>query len=176
MVTAMILFRRFYKVNAQPDLLAIVAAAKNPEITAIEARLTEIQKVEIAAAVEWEKWWPAADRQISSPRKTDQTIAEAESKVAEIVGRREELAREAYDLRIKLSQINPASLTAVRAALEPVRARAAQDIADAVKALYAALAQFNATSEALRQNGGTDFIVPSSFPIVDHFIDKVAKR
>lgn len=173
----MILFRRFRKVNAQPDIASIVAAAKDPEITALEQRLAELQKDEIEAGKEWGHWRDEADFNISTimKRKTADTVKAAGIKLAEITEQRAEINREATEITARIAGLTPPSLAAVTAALEPVRDRAAQDIRDAVAALYAGIALYNSTSAALRSNGGTAPHIPGHLPILDHFLEKVAK-
>ena len=174
----MTILRRLLKVNAQPDVAAIVAANKDPSVTAIEARLAELQKAEMAAGAEWARAADQANPQIRGPKKTPESIAEAQARVDEINVRRGAIARESAELRARKAGLAPASLAAVRGALAPVQAAAAQDISDAVTSLYAAIARWNAVSSALRENGSDGdaaLLVPVAFPVVDHFVRKVAK-
>ena len=177
-----ILFRRFRKVNAQPDIASIVAGARDPEIAALEKRLAELQRAEIEAGAEWGRWRDRADPNISTlvEAKTADTIEAAKLKLAEVAQRRASLQQEAAEIRTRISCLVPASLAAIAAALAPTRARAARDIQDSRDALYAAIELHNSTTEALVSNGATDVCsnsipLPQVFAIVDHFIERVTK-
>lgn len=176
----MSILRRLLNVNARPDVAAIVAAAKNPEITTIEARLAELQEAELAAGREWAKWADEANPAIRSPLKfkTDDSIAQAKSRLDEINARREEMTRQSFALRARLADLNPASLDAVRDALAPVRSGAVQDMTDAAAALYRAFALYNTVSEAMRINGSDGAaapLMPVNIPTVDYFVAKAAQ-
>jgi hypothetical protein len=164
--------------SIQPDIAFIVASAKNPEITAIEARLAELQKLEHDVGAEWLRWAeesdPSIDRVINP--KTPASREAARMRAQGLAARRAELAREAADLRLKKDHLAPASLAAIGDALAPVRERATQDIRNAVSALYAAIALHNSTSTALLANGGVMKYIPGHLPFLDHIISMAAKR
>lgn len=180
MISRMTILSRLFgaaKVNAPVDVASIVAAAKNPEVTAIEARLAEIHQAEREACEQWNIFRDAADPAFRNygVHKTDETMNAAAEKRDAIMASRNLLSSERADLQTKLASLNPTSLAAVRAALAPVRQGAAQDMRAAVDALYSAMGRYNATSEQLRANGGDDYVVPRSIPMLDFFVEKAAK-
>lgn len=163
--------------NAPFDVAAIVAGAKNPEVTRIEARLAELQNLDLAVGAEWQRWSEESNPSLTNalnPR-THASREAARLRVKEIEARRADLANESKKLREKKEQLAAASLAAIRDALEPVRDRALQDIKEAVSALYAAIALHNTTSAALNANGAAVRLVPGHLPILDHIVN-LAKR
>src|SRR5262245_20701207 len=139
----MMILRRLLPLNRQLDVASLVAGARDPELVSLETRLAELQKAEIAAGREWWRWRDEADPNISTLRpKTTDAVKAAEVTFAEITLQRDAINREIAEVLAKIADAKPASLAAVMVALAPVRERAAQDIEDAMMALYAAIALY----------------------------------
>lgn len=163
--------------SSHADVASIVAAAKPTDLVELEAQLEAAQASLRAVfrnlSVEQEN----ASNEYSSPfkNKTDVTMAAAAEKVATLTARKNALEKTSAEIRRQIEAARPASIAAIREALDPVRKQAANDISLAAKTLYDALARFNETSEALDRNGARAPALPASIPVLDLIVNQVAK-
>lgn len=162
--------------NAHSDVATIVAAAKSAELVALEAQFEETQASLRVVHRNLDTEREAANGAISSPFKVKNqtTMAAAAAKVATLTATAGALEKTSAELHRKIQEVRPASAVAVASALSPLRRQAANDIALAVRTLYSAIGRFNATSLALEKSGTSALVVPETFQILDHFVEKSA--
>jgi chromosome segregation ATPase len=156
------------------SVAAIIAAVKPAALIELESQRDDLQKrlqdANRRMGVESER----SSRQFSSPIeiKTDETMAAAAARAAQLSAEIDTLQKTLSELRKTISAAKASS--GVAEALMPHRCQAASDVRLAVEALYGALARFNAASIAIEaESGRPTHQVPATIPIVDHILQKV---